>query len=151
MTNLQLVASPTTKPIGTKKTIKRVTKIAQSYAAQQNARYHQTGSTYVNLAKRFNDTISNLPLMKQQGFRAQLINACKEFVNRYPHVKKFEDLQLAEAGKKRMSEILIDITIQRLLDMAWVIEILKNFREVQADPIKLYEVLDGGKIGRAHV
>lgn len=45
-----------------------------------------------------------------------------------------------------MSDILIDITIQRLLDLSWVVEILKNFREVQADPIKLYIVQDGGDL-----
>ena len=152
MSAVQVAATPAfnkvfkTKPIGTKKATKRVVAMAQTYAAQQNARYDVQDSTYVNLPNRFNSTISNLPLMKQSGIRAQLVGACKEFVNKYPHVKKFEDLNLAEAGETRMSDILIDITIQRLLDLSWVIEILKNFREVQADPLKLYVVQDGGDL-----
>jgi hypothetical protein len=146
MTTAVATPTPTLKRVGTKKAVKQVVALAQTYAAQQNARYQQTGSIYVDLAKRFNNTISNLPPLKQSGIRAQLVGACKDFAKKYPHVKKFEDLQLVEAGLTPMSDILIDITIQRLLDLGWVVEILKNFREVQADPIKLYEVIDGGDL-----
>lgn len=136
----------TAKSVGSKKTIKQFMQFAQTYAAQQNERYDTTSSSYVKLANRFNDTVSNLPIAKQKGIRAQILAGCKEFQKRYPHVKKFKDLALAEAGLTPLSDILIDITIQRLLDLGWVAEILKNFREVQADPIKLYEVLDGGDL-----
>jgi hypothetical protein len=136
--------------LGTKKlakqAIKLVTAQATTYAAQQNARYNHTGSIYVTLNQRFNQTISNLPAMKATGIRAQINAACKEFQRRYPHVKKLSDLNLAEARSVPLSRILIDITIQRMLDLSWVVTILKNFREVQADPIKLYEVLDGGDL-----
>jgi hypothetical protein len=136
--------------LGTKKlakqAIKLVTAQATTYAAQQNARYNHTGSIYVTLNQRFNQTISNLPAMKATGIRAQINAACKEFQRRYPHVKKLSDLNLADARSISLSRILIDITIQRLLDLSWVVTILKNFREVQADPIKLYEVVDGGDL-----
>jgi len=134
------------KPMGTKKAIKKIVKIAQTYAQQQNAKYNSEGSIYVGLDKRFNDTISNLPRLKQQGIRSQLIAACKEFSKKYPNVKKFSDLALCEASLTPMADTLIDITIQRLLDLSWVVEILKNFREVQADAIKLYEVIEGGDL-----
>ena len=137
---------PTQQKIGTKATVKQITALAQTYAAQQNARYNYEGSIFVDLDKRFNDTIANLPRLKAQGIRAQVIAACKEFQKRYPNVKKFSDLALADAGLTPLSDILIDITIQRLLDLGWVVEILKNFREVQADPIKLYEVVAGGDL-----
>jgi hypothetical protein len=134
------------KSVGSKKNLKQFAQFYTSYAAQQNARYDVAESSYVDIKKRFNDTISNLPPMKQKGIRAQILAGCNEFRKRYPHVKKFTDLNLAEAGVTTLSHILVDITIQRLLDLGWVAEILKNFREVQADPIKLYEVIDGGDL-----
>ena len=135
-------------PIGVKKAKKLLTKavLYRSYADQHNASYNHHGSEYVNLKDRFNSTISRLPLAKQNGIRSQVNLAIKQFTKKYPHVKKFSDLQLCEAGATPLSDILIDITMQRLLDLSWVVEILKNFREVQADPIKLYEVIDGGDL-----
>ena len=117
-----------------------------TYASQQNAQYNHQGSKFVDLGTRFNDTISSLPRAKQSGIRSMITNACNEFSKRYPNVKQFSDLQLAVAGQTYMCDILIDITIQRLLNLPWCAEILSNFREVQADPIKLYEVVSGGDL-----
>jgi hypothetical protein len=122
--------------------------IPQSYAAQQNAQYNHTGSKYVDLNQRFNDTVSALEPMKAAGVRSQLKNAIKVFLKNNPHLKCFEDLQLCVAGLTPMSDILIDITIQRILNLSWVIDIIKNFREPQADPIKLYEVTAGGDLAQ---
>jgi hypothetical protein len=88
--------------------------------------------------------------MKGAGVRSQLKNAIKVFQKNNPLVKCFEDLQLCVAGLTPMSDILIDITIQRILNLTWVIEILKNFREPQADPIKLYEVTAGGDLAKLY-
>jgi hypothetical protein len=120
--------------------------ITQSYAAQQNAQYNHTGSKFVDLGTRFNDTISNLPRIKQSGVRSMINNACNEFQKKHKHITCFEDLDLAIAGETIMSDILIDITIQRVLNLPWVAEILTNFREPQADPIKLYKVVAGGDL-----
>lgn len=119
-----------------------------SYASQQNCQYNHTGSKYVDLARRFNDTISGMVRIKQTGARSMIANACKQFQKRFPHIKKFSDLDLAEAKKIKLSEIYIDITIQRLLNLPWVAEILTKFREAQADPIKLYEVVTGGDLAQ---
>jgi len=124
--------------------------IPQSYADQQNAQYNHSGSKYVDLKQRFNDTISTLHSMKSSGVRSQLKNAIAVFQKNNPLVKCFEDLQLCVAGLTPMSDILIDITIQRILNLTWVIEILRNFREVQADPIKLYEVTAGGDLAKLY-
>jgi len=121
-----------------------------SYAATQNARYNHTGSKFLDLGQRFNDTISNLPVIKQKGIRATIANSIKEFQKNHPHITRFEDLELAEACKTPMADIFIDITIQRLLDLVWVATILKNFRAVQADPIKLYQVTEGGDLASIH-
>ena len=118
----------------------------QSYAAQQNAQYNHSGSKFVDLGTRFNDTISNLPRIKQTGARSMITNACNEFIKKHSHLTCFEDMDLAIAGETYMSDILIDITIQRILNLPWCAEILTNFREVQADPIKLYEVVAGGDL-----
>ena len=124
--------------------------IPQSYADQQNAQYNHSGSKYVDLKQRFNDTISTLQSMKSSGVRSQLKNAIAVFQKNNPFIKCFEDLQLCVAGLTPMSDILIDITIQRTLNLTWVIEILRNFREVQADPIKLYKVTAGGDLAKLY-
>jgi len=124
--------------------------IPQSYAAQQNAQYNHTGSKYVDLKQRFNDTIAALQPMKASGVRSQLKNAIAVFQKNNPLIKCFEDLQLCVAGLTPMSDILIDITIQRILNLTWVIEIIKNFREPQADPIKLYEIVAGGDLAKLY-
>jgi hypothetical protein len=117
-----------------------------TYAAQQNAQYHHKGSKFVDLSRRFNETISGMVRIKQTGARSMIANACKEFEKRYPHIKRFKDLDLAVAGETPLADIYIDITIQRLLNLPWVAEILSKFREAQADPIKLYEVIAGGDL-----
>lgn len=117
-----------------------------SYASQQNAQYNHKGSKFVDLGRRFNDTISGLPRIKQTGIRSTISNACKKFEKRYPHIKRFQDLDLAVAGETPLTDIYIDITIQRVLNLPWVAQILENFREPQADPIKLYEVIAGGDL-----
>jgi hypothetical protein len=75
-----------------------------------------------------------------------ITNACNEFQKRHKHITCFEDLDLAEAKSTYMSDIFIDVTIQRLLNLPWVAEILTNFREPQADPIKIYEIVGGGDL-----
>jgi heat shock protein HspQ len=117
--------------------------VAQTYAAQWNARYNHSGADYVDLNKRFNNSVSSVPVLKQTGIRSNISNAINEFQKRYPTYTKFQDLQLVQPGYVPLSDILIDVTIQRVLDLTWVHEILKNFREVQAQPIQVYEVMEG--------
>jgi hypothetical protein len=116
--------------------------VAQSYAADWNSRYNHQGADYVDLNKRFNTSISSVPALKQTGIRSNVSNAIKEFQKRYPDYESFSDLQLVQPGYVLLSDILIDVTIQRVLDLTWVVEILKNFREVQAQPVQVYEVLE---------
>ena len=116
--------------------------VPQSYATTWNSRYNHSGADYVDLNKRFNTSISSVPALKQTGIRSNISNAIKEFQKRYPDYTKFEDLQLVEPGYVPLSDILIDVTIQRVLDLPWVHDILKNFREVQAQPIQVYEVME---------
>ncbi len=119
-----------------------VTLPAQSYAGQWNSRYNHSGADYVDLGKRFNNSISSVPALKQTGIRSNISNAIAEFQKRYPTYTRFEDLQLVEPGYIPLSDILIDVTIQRVLDLTWVRQILEGFRESQAQPIQVYEVTE---------
>jgi len=113
--------------------------VPQSYAAQQNAQYNHTGSKYVDLKQRFNDTIAALQPMKASGVRSQLKNAIAVFQKNNPLIKCFEDLQLCVAGLTPMSDILIDITIQRILNLTWVIKFSRT--SVSRRPILLNYIL----------
>ena len=113
-----------------------------SYATQQNSKFTSKKSHYLDIKDRFNTLLSLLPAMKQQGIRAALMDACNKFQKKFPHVTKWEDLNMVEATFMPLSDLLIDVTIQRLLSFPWVFAILSNFREVQAMPIQVYPVTD---------
>ena len=111
-----------------------------SYASKWNQQYNDEDSFYVDLKERLEQTIQSLPYTVQQSIRAAIKNACGTFEKLNPVFKKFEDIELCEAVWRPLSDILIDITMQRKLDIAWVLNILKNFREVQIQPIRIYKV-----------
>lgn len=113
-----------------------------SHAAQQNARYSSIESIYFDAKDRFNTVLSNLPLMKQTGHRSQLARACLQFQKKYPSVTKFDQLDLVKTIYRPLSSILIDSSIQRLLDLPWTYGIVENFRAVQAQPIQVYNLTD---------
>ena len=99
-----------------------------SYASKWNQQYNDEDSFYVDLKERLEQTIQSLPYTVQQSIRAAIKNACGTFEKLNPVFKKFEDIELCEAVWRPLSDILIDITMQRKLDIAWVLNILKNFR-----------------------
>jgi hypothetical protein len=115
---------------------------AQSYATQKNAQYKNEATIFVDLDKRLKDAIANLPHFRAIGLRGNLSSACKSWMEKFSHVKEFSDLNLVKTLTVPLSDILIDITMQRKLDLAWVILILMKFREVQAQPLQVYQVVD---------
>jgi hypothetical protein len=116
--------------------------VPQTYAQKVNSKYSNSASLFVDLKKRIDDTINALPPFKQIGLRGSLKNAMEIFEKSFPHVKRFTDLQLVDCHYRPLSDILIDITMQRKLDLAWVITLLKKFCEVQAVPIQVYQVVN---------
>jgi hypothetical protein len=116
--------------------------VPQTYAQKVNSKYSNSASLFVDLKKRIDDTINGLPPFKQIGLRGSLKNAMEIFEKSFPHVKKFTDLQLVDCHYRPLSDMLIDITMQRKLDLAWVITLLKKFCEVQAVPIQVYQVVN---------
>lgn len=119
-----------------------VTPSPASYASQQNSKYNKNASVFVNLKDRLNDTIQSLPYTKQLSSNSMLKNACAIFESRFPTKKKIQELDLVESISMPLSDILIDITMQRMLNLVWVAYIIANFREVQAQPIQVYKVID---------
>jgi hypothetical protein len=116
--------------------------IPKTYASQVNDRYSNSASIFVDLKDRLNQTINSLPSFKQIQVRNSLKSALTHWQQRHPHIQTFSDLKLVKTLQVPLSDILIDTTMQRKLDLAWVMEILKKFREVQAMPLQLYEVVD---------
>ena len=113
-----------------------------TYAQQVNSKYSNNASIFVNIDQRLKDAINSLPHFKQIGLRGSLKQAMDTWQNNFSHIQKFKDLQLVECYYKPLSDLLIDTTMQRKLDMAWVMNILKKFLETQAQPIQVYRVIN---------
>jgi len=115
-----------------------------SYADKVNARFANKESHYVTLKQRFTDTVAQYPHNVQTTIRSALNMALLEFSRKYPTVKSFDQpgFRLCRAEKAPLSDVLIDVTMQRGLDIAWVISILEQFRPWQAMPIQVYKPMD---------
>jgi hypothetical protein len=64
--------------------------------------------------------------------------AIAEFRRRNPNITKWEHLPLAEAKSVPMNSIKIDGTMQRQLDIFWVLKILNHFLATMVVPIQVY-------------
>jgi hypothetical protein len=111
-----------------------------SYADQVNAKYKNGADHFVDLKQRFNDTLSLYNPTTQATIRASLKRAISEFQKRHGNVKSFADprFRLCQARHARLANILIDTTMQRQLNISWVISIVENFRAWQAMPVQVY-------------
>jgi hypothetical protein len=110
-------------------------------AKKWNLQYSNNNSFFVDLKDRLNNTINSFVFTKQKSIQAAINVACDRFIKLHPTKKKFEDLDLCEAIMLPLSDILIDVTMQRMLDLNWVLYIIGHFRDVQAQPIQVYKVL----------
>lgn len=113
----------------------------QSYADKQNARFTNTESHFVDLVQRYEDTVKSLPARAQANHRDRLAQAIRAFKKRYPNLKDFADrklFRLVKATEINLMSILIDTTMQREPDLNWIIKIIENFRDYQAQPIQVF-------------
>lgn len=119
-----------------------------SYANQVNAKYQNGADHFVDLKQRFNDTMSLYNPTTQATIRGSLKRAIAEFQKRYGNVRSFQDprFRLCQAQKARLANILIDTTMQRQLDVSWVIRIIENFRAWQAMPVQVYRASPGAAL-----
>lgn len=114
---------------------------SNSYASKVNSRYHSKDSIFVNARDRLNQTVLALPGQSQNTMWARIKKACADFQKRFSDKTCFEDLDLVESIPMPLNDILIDITMQRQLNLSWVLYIIANFREVMAQPIQVYKVV----------
>lgn len=114
----------------------------KSYASGVNAKYKSRNSIFVNAKDRLDQTILALPGQSQNTMRGRITKVAQNFCQAFPAKKKFEDLDIVESIMMPMSDILIDTTMQRQLNLSWVLYIIANFREVMAQPIQIYRVVN---------
>jgi len=111
---------------------------AKTYAQTKNARYTSTKSNIRSIKQRWDETYNKLPAYYQSIVDGQLEAAKSEFKRRNPNRKKFQDLLLAEAKSAIMDSVKIDGTMQRQLDIMWVLKIINQFMETLVVPIQVY-------------
>jgi hypothetical protein len=119
----------------------QMAKAKQTYADKQNARFTNTQSHFVDLVQRYQDTVNSLPPRAQANHRDRLTQAIRAFRKRYPYLKDFADrklFRLVKATEINLMSIFIDTTMQREPDLSWIIKIIENFRDYQAQPIQVF-------------
>jgi hypothetical protein len=116
------------------------TQPAQRYCDKMNNRFNVNASTFHNLKERLNHTLSNLPPDVKKYKLYMLTKAIEEFQRRFPTITKFKQLRLCKSQMRKLNQIIIDDTMQRKLDIDWVIDIITNFNEFQIQPIQVYKV-----------
>lgn len=121
-----------------------------SYAQQWNQRYNNSNNVFKTLKQRLDEQIASLPAMSQVGIRSTIVQATKVWNKNFPQIKSISQLPLVRAQLIPISAILVDVTIQRLLDINWVCKIIKNFSPYKVQPIHVYEVQAGGDLELEH-
>jgi hypothetical protein len=112
-----------------------------SYAANKNARFSLTASQIKTVKQRWDDTFNALPKNQQSAINYGLQSAIAEFQRRNPKIKGTKDLkkQLAKAWTVKMSQVCIDDTMQRQLNIAWVLTLLNVFVSTKVIPVHVYQ------------
>lgn len=114
---------------------------SSNYAATKNARFNDPSSNIRTVRQRWDETYKNLPARQQQAIDYALMAAKAEFKRRNPTFKTWNDVssQLAKAYTVKMSEVDIDATMQRQLNIEWVINLLNTFVVTKVVPIQVYQ------------
>lgn len=98
-----------------------------------NRTYINQSSNYITLEQRLAEVITN-----QTNNQNMLIYAVESFKKKFPNIKNWIGLNLCKSIDIPLSNVIIDTTLQRNLDIQWVSEILENFDMTRADAIKVY-------------
>lgn len=109
-----------------------------TYASKVNSQYSDGASHIVTPKQRWDNTYNRAPKHNQDLYDTMLNEAIFEFRRRNPNLKRWEDLELADARPVKLSTIKIDGSMQRLLDIEWVINILYRFSPTMVVPIQVY-------------
>jgi hypothetical protein len=109
-----------------------------SYAQKKNQAYSDSTSNCITAPDRWKETYDLLPQGTQALFSTLRASAENHFKVTYPHIKLWSDLKLAESKNVRLIDIVIDTTMQRELDIKWVLDIVSKFRPTMVVPIQVY-------------
>jgi hypothetical protein len=110
-----------------------------SYAQNKNARFSNTQSNVRTIQQRWTETYNAMTPGMQAVVNTSLSAAIAEFRRRNPNVSKWSQLPLAEAKSVPMNSVKIDGTMQRQLDIFWVLRILNHFLATMVVPIQVYK------------
>jgi hypothetical protein len=113
----------------------------QTYADKHNERFINTESHFVDLVQRYEDTVKSLPPRAQANHRDRRDQAIRAFKKNYPLLKDFADrtkFRLVKATEINLMSIFVDTTMQREPDLNWILKIIENFRDYQAQPIQVF-------------
>ncbi len=117
-----------------------MTTSVKSYASRINAKYSNKASHYQDLKTRWNSTVALYNPNTVNTINSTLKLRIAGWIKAHPNVKTFKDMPLCRAQTCRLSDILIDETMQRQLNISWVLEIIQNWRAWQAMPVQVYTV-----------
>ena len=105
-----------------------------NYADTFNGQYVKSDSHFVDLASRFNTFCDE---SKAIEFRMMT----REFRRRNPNFKTIQDVRkrICRALPALLSDIEVDTTMQRLLNLEHVLGMLENFKATKVQPIQVYQ------------
>lgn len=109
-----------------------------SFAAKVNAMYESNASNCIKLQDRYSQSMQALPQQSGKFVQYMIDQSIDEFTRRYPNLREWQDLNLAQAMYVNIGDIHIDTTMQRQLDLHWVAKILSKFKSTQVVPIQVY-------------
>ena len=121
------------KTVGTKTVV-----AVPTYASQKNAKYSNSASHIVTAPQRWQDTLQAAPSHLQAVITQHFHQARAEFKRRNPGITKWNHLLLAEAKLAKLIDVEIDCTMQRELDIRWVLKIVMQFLATMVVPIQVY-------------
>jgi hypothetical protein len=118
------------------------TPTTRTHARAVNSKYQNGASIYLSLKDRWNEVLASMPVDQKNSVNTRLKLAIKAFEQKYPNVKSFDDpnFRLCRAIRRKLSRILVDTTIQRQLNVDWVLKIIEHFVAYQAMPVQVYHV-----------
>jgi hypothetical protein len=111
----------------------------KSYADVKNERFSKNTDYVISAKQRWEETYDALPQYQQDRVDYMLQSAKAEFRRRNPDLKSWATLPLAEAKSLVMNQVWIDGTMQRQLDIFWVLTLLTQFSATKVVPIQVYK------------
>lgn len=104
------------------------------YADAVNQKFYKSKSQYVDLSTRLTDTIGN------DVYNQSLIDATvEEFINQHPEKRAWSQFQFCKPGKTTLDKIVIDVTLQRMLNIEHLTGTLDVWQQLRVMPISVYE------------